>query len=307
MSCSKNLYVTLVPLKTSENDEQCDFVFFRCVPRLCHVTANTLFSPGPTEQGTRVHDQNCCVFLSEIKKKSESINIMYKPTRIEEGMKGAAKWIPPVKPSLAQAEHLPRLDREMLLLIEQKKRELRKAINKLRVDNKVPGRRNEVKKSDRPIIEKKIQARRGFVDRVKAKVYAGKGGDGNVAFARGPNLRVAPPSGGDAGKGGSVFVEVDERLSSLVSVSRQLRAGLGGNGGTSGRTGADGANCIVRVPRGTLVSKIVPKEAPSFVEHEDENFSLRAKAKTFTLEPLVDLDAPAQRFCLAEGGKVTFA
>lgn len=152
-------------------------------------------------------------------------------------MRKVARWIPPVKPSLAAAENMPRLDSEMLLLIEKKERELRKTINKLRVDNKVPGRRNELKKMDRPMLEKKIHARRGFVDRVKAKVYPGKGGDGNVAFARGPNLRVAPPSGGDAGKGGSVVLEVDPRVTSLGGISRQLRASAGGNGGTNMRTG----------------------------------------------------------------------
>lgn len=230
-------------------------------------------------------------------------------------------WIPPRKKlSLAAAEHLPRLDSEMLLLIEKKERELRKKINKLRADNKVPGRRNELKKTERPLLEKKFSVRRGFVDRLKVKVvfwpivwddsrppkvYPGKGGDGNASFARGPNLRVAPPSGGDGGKGGSVIVEVDERISSLTAVPRLIRAGPGGNGGTNMRSGADGKDYVVRVPLGTQVSLIIPKqeEAQSEELGEEEQFKLRAKAKSFSLELLADLDHVGQRFVLAQGGK----
>jgi GTPase involved in cell partitioning and DNA repair len=54
------------------------------------------------------------------------------------------------------------------------------------------------------------------------------GGSGCVAFARDANIRVGPPSGGDAGKGGSIYLEADPQMRSLQGVLRQLRAGDGG-------------------------------------------------------------------------------
>ncbi len=208
-----------------------------------------------------------------------------------------------MKVSLAQAEHMPQLDREMQLLIEKKERELRKTINKLRVAAKEPPRRrNETKKEDRRVVEKKVSVRRGFVDRVRLKAYAGRGGDGCVAFARGPNLRVAPPSGGDAGKGGSVYLEVDERVTSLGGIPRLLRAGAGAKGGTNMKTGADGRDCVVRVPRGTLISSVAAVTEAALTPEQDE-VSLRAKSKTVELEQLADLNKAGERFCIVQGGK----
>ncbi len=223
-------------------------------------------------------------------------------------MRRVVQWIPPVKPSLVQAEHMPALDQKMLMMIEKKERELRKTINKLRTAAKQPPRRrNEMPKAFRAAIEKKLTARSGFVDRVRVKAYAGRGGDGCVAFARGPNVRVAPASGGDAGKGGSVYLEVDERLGSLTGIARQLRAGHGQKGGTNLKTGADGVDCVVKVPRGTLVSSIVAVNEAALTDDQyddsEREVSLRAKSKNVKLEQLADLDKQGERFCLAVGGK----
>src|SRR3990167_7494598 len=114
------------------------------------------------------------------------------------------RWLRPRKPSLDYAEHFPTYEAEMQLLVEQKERELQKTIARLRAP--LLGRRRELKKSERAPVQKRIRVRGGFVDRLRMRAYGGRGGDGVVAFARAPHVRVAPPSGGDAGKGGSVWV-----------------------------------------------------------------------------------------------------
>lgn len=165
---------------------------------------------------------------------------------------------------------LPVLDEQTRLLIEKKERELRKTINLLKARAKVPMRRNEVAKADRPEIVKKVRVREGFVDTLLVKCFGGRGGDGKVAFARGPNLRVAPPSGGDAGKGGSVWIEADAERRSLVGIARQQRAGHGGAGGTNCKTGQDGKLCVVKVPCGTVVYRVEDIQKEEQKEDDDD-------------------------------------
>ena len=90
---------------------------------------------------------------------------------------------------------------------------------------------------------------------------------------------------------------------SLSGVARQLRAGNGGDGGTNLKSGADGQDCVVKVPPGTQISLIVPHQSVPGAESADEQFRLKAKSKSFSLQLLADLDKPGQRYVIAEGGK----
>ena len=95
----------------------------------------------------------------------------------------------------------------------------------------------------------------GFIDKARITVRAGNGGNGAVAFHREKYIAAGGPVGGDGGNGGSVILQVDDNMSTLMDFryKRKYTAenGMDGQGGR--RTGKDGQSLIIKVPRGTLV------------------------------------------------------
>jgi len=94
-----------------------------------------------------------------------------------------------------------------------------------------------------------------FVDEVRFRVVAGDGGDGAVAFRREKHVPLGGPAGGDGGRGGSVVLECNEGLSTLLDLTyaREVRAERGRNGAGKDCYGRDGEDRVVRVPVGTQV------------------------------------------------------
>ena len=119
-----------------------------------------------------------------------------------------------------------------------------------------------------------------FVDYIEVYVKGGDGGAGAVAFRREKYVPRGGPAGGDGGHGGSVILEADEALHTLVDLRYQkhLRAKNGQPGASSDKTGADGQDLVVRVPVGTIVRDVG------------------------TGELIADLVAHGQRAVLARGG-----
>lgn len=95
-----------------------------------------------------------------------------------------------------------------------------------------------------------------FVDQVKIFVKAGKGGDGAVSFRHEKYINMGGPFGGDGGHGGSVVMEVDEGLRTLMDFryKRHFKATPGGNGATKGMTGKSADDLIIKVPQGTTIT-----------------------------------------------------
>jgi len=94
-----------------------------------------------------------------------------------------------------------------------------------------------------------------FVDEAHISIIAGNGGNGSASFRREKYIQYGGPDGGDGGRGGSVFLQGDSGLNTLVDF-RHLRKYKAQNGqGGSGRnmTGRSGEDIIVRVPLGTVV------------------------------------------------------
>ena len=94
-----------------------------------------------------------------------------------------------------------------------------------------------------------------FVDEVSIFVKAGDGGNGMMAFRREKFIEKGGPNGGDGGDGGSVYIEAQESLNTLVDYryTRRFQAQNGEKGGSTDCTGAKGEDLILPVPIGTTV------------------------------------------------------
>lgn len=120
-----------------------------------------------------------------------------------------------------------------------------------------------------------------FVDECRFRVEAGNGGDGAVAFRRERFVPYGGPSGGDGGRGGSVYLEADPGLATLYDFHRQAvyRAKRGENGQGRDCYGASADDLILRVPLGTVVHDVGANAI------------------------LGELVSPGQQLCVARGGR----
>ena len=95
-----------------------------------------------------------------------------------------------------------------------------------------------------------------FIDQVTVDVSAGHGGSGMTAFRREKFIPKGGPSGGDGGRGGSVYVVGARNLWTLLDYTyrRKWAAESGESGGTSQRSGRSADDLLMPVPLGTLVT-----------------------------------------------------
>ena len=119
-----------------------------------------------------------------------------------------------------------------------------------------------------------------FIDEATIRVYAGDGGNGVATFRREKYEPMGGPSGGDGGRGGSIYAEADRNINTLIDYryTRVFRSQRGENGRSAECYGAKCEDMILRVPVGTTISD---------------------KA---TGQLLVDLAEHGQRVILAKGG-----
>ena len=94
-----------------------------------------------------------------------------------------------------------------------------------------------------------------FIDKAVIAVKAGGGGNGAVSFRREKYVAAGGPDGGDGGRGGNVVFVADDGLNTLSDFryKRKYAAEPGQNGGANRCFGRAGADCVIKVPRGTLL------------------------------------------------------
>ena len=94
-----------------------------------------------------------------------------------------------------------------------------------------------------------------FIDKARISVRAGNGGNGAVSFHREKYVAAGGPDGGDGGRGGSIILQVDDNMSTLMDFRYKPKyVAPNGNDGQGGRkSGKDGQDLVIKVPRGTLV------------------------------------------------------
>ena len=120
-----------------------------------------------------------------------------------------------------------------------------------------------------------------FIDEATIQVHAGKGGNGSAAFRREKFVPRGGPSGGDGGRGGSIWGIADRNINTLVDYrfARMHRAQSGEDGRGKDQYGRAGSDIELRMPVGTII-----RDADSGV-------------------PIADLDKDGARALLAKGGR----
>ena len=93
-----------------------------------------------------------------------------------------------------------------------------------------------------------------FVDYVTISVRSGKGGAGASTFRHEKFAAFGGPNGGDGGLGGSVVLEGDKSLYTLLDLryNRHHFAKAGGPGMGAMKSGKAAADVVLRVPLGTV-------------------------------------------------------
>ena len=94
-----------------------------------------------------------------------------------------------------------------------------------------------------------------FLDQAKIRIRAGNGGSGSASFRREKFVEFGGPDGGDGGNGGSIILESDRNLNTLIDFryAQHYKAEHGKSGSKRNKTGADGKDLVLKVPVGTQI------------------------------------------------------
>ncbi len=94
-----------------------------------------------------------------------------------------------------------------------------------------------------------------FIDKVKIKVSSGRGGHGANTFRQEKFVAFGGPDGGDGGRGGTVWLEATNDLSTLLDFQYKsfFKADDGERGSRKNSYGRSGEDLTIRVPVGTIV------------------------------------------------------
>ncbi len=120
-----------------------------------------------------------------------------------------------------------------------------------------------------------------FLDQAKIYIKAGNGGSGSASFRREKFIEYGGPDGGDGGNGGSIIVESDRNLNTLIDFryAQHFKAQHGKPGSKRNKTGANGKDVVLKVPVGTQI-------------YEEDNNTL-----------IYDFTKNKEKYLVASGGK----
>ncbi|MCL5411481.1 MAG: GTPase ObgE [Patescibacteria group bacterium] len=98
-----------------------------------------------------------------------------------------------------------------------------------------------------------------MIDYVEIKLKGGNGGRGAVSFMTMKGKAYGPPSGGDGGKGGSVYLVSSDDQNTLLEFrfKKVFKADDGQAGREANKTGESGQNLYVKVPVGTIAYEVI--------------------------------------------------
>jgi GTP-binding protein len=84
----------------------------------------------------------------------------------------------------------------------------------------------------------------------------GTGGNGCVAFHREKFKSFGPPSGGNGGRGGDVYILPTPHLTTLSSIPKRVVGESGAHGQGTWQNGRNGTALVIKVPLGTVVKEL---------------------------------------------------
>lgn len=111
-----------------------------------------------------------------------------------------------------------------------------------------------------------------FTDYVKIIAKAGDGGNGAISFRREKYVAAGGPDGGDGGKGGDVYFEVDPNSNTLINFryKKKFKAENGVNGEGSNKYGKSGDDLTIKVPIGTIIKDAESGRILADLSHEGQ-------------------------------------
>ena len=120
-----------------------------------------------------------------------------------------------------------------------------------------------------------------FLDQAKIYIKAGNGGSGSASFRREKYIEFGGPDGGDGGEGGSIILEAERNLNTLIDFRyrQHFKADSGKSGSKKNKTGGSGKDLVLKVPIGTQI-------------YEEDNNIL-----------IYDFTKNGEKFVVATGGK----
>ena len=120
-----------------------------------------------------------------------------------------------------------------------------------------------------------------FLDQAKIYIKAGNGGSGSASFRREKFVEFGGPDGGDGGEGGSIILEAERNLNTLIDFRyrQHFKADSGKSGSKKNKTGGSGKDLVLKVPIGTQI-------------YEEDNNTL-----------IYDFTKNGEKFVVATGGK----
>ena len=120
-----------------------------------------------------------------------------------------------------------------------------------------------------------------FLDQAKIYIKAGNGGSGASSFRREKYVEFGGPDGGDGGNGGSIVLESERNLNTLIDFryKQHFKAENGKPGSKKNKTGGSGKDLILKIPVGTQI-------------YEEDNNTL-----------IYDFTENKDRFVVATGGR----
>lgn len=152
-----------------------------------------------------------------------------------------------------------------------------------------------------------------MVDTARINLRGGKGGNGAVSFRREKFIPKGGPDGGDGGRGGEVWVEVDPNLNTLqdFSFKHDFFAGNGMKGFGKKSSGSKGNDLLIKVPLGTIMvlKRVRVEEAEEKTFHlggfkkETEGSLRKVESLDGKDRVVLEFDKPGMRELVARGGK----